>query len=176
MGPLKAGQTLVVASHNPGKVWEIKQLIKPYGLEAVSAGDLNLPEPDETETTFAGNAKLKALAAAVKSGHPALADDSGLEVAALQGAPGIYSARWAGPEKDFSVAMKKIADEVVAKSRGCHSIGTQKNRLQISCARCVWLGRGVRHKFLKAASMAILFGHRVVAMVLVMIQCLLLTG
>lgn len=116
MGSLEAGQTLVVASHNPGKVWEIKQLIKPYGLEAVSAGELKLPEPEETETTFAGNAKLKALASAQASGHPALADDSGLEVAALNGAPGIYSARWAGREKDFSVAMQKIASEVEANS------------------------------------------------------------
>lgn len=116
MRSLEAGQTLVVASHNPGKVWEIKQLIKPYGLRAVSAGDLDLPEPDETETTFAGNAKLKALAAATASGHPALADDSGLEVAALGGAPGIFSARWAGPEKDFLAAMQKVANEIEAKS------------------------------------------------------------
>ena len=107
MASLKAGQTLVVASHNPGKVWEIKQLIQPYGLDAVSAGELNLEEPEETEPTFAGNARLKALASATASGHPSLADDSGLEVAALDGAPGIYSARWAGPNKDFQAAMGK---------------------------------------------------------------------
>lgn len=112
MADLKAGQTLVVASHNPGKVWEIKQLIAPYGLDAVSAGDLNLPEPEETETTFHGNAALKATAAARASGHAALADDSGLEVADLDGEPGIYSARWAGPEKDFHAAMQKVAREV----------------------------------------------------------------
>ncbi len=112
MNKLEPGTKLVVASHNAGKVWEIKQLITPYGLDAVSAGDLNLPEPEETETTFAGNAKLKAIAAARASGHPALADDSGLEVALLDGAPGIYSARWAGQSKDFQVAMKKVADEV----------------------------------------------------------------
>lgn len=106
---------LVVASHNAGKVWEIKQLIAPFGLDAVSAGDLNLPEPEETETTFAGNARLKALAAATASGLPALADDSGLEVDVLGGAPGIYSARWAGPSKDFALAMKKVAEEVTAR-------------------------------------------------------------
>lgn len=118
MATLKAGQTLVVASHNPGKVWEIKQLIQPYGLDAVSAGDLNLEEPEETEPTFAGNARLKAVAAATASGHPALADDSGLEVAALDGAPGIYSARWAGPNKDFQVAMEKVATEVTSRAGG----------------------------------------------------------
>lgn len=111
---LEPGSRLVVASHNPGKVWEIHQLIAPYRLAAVSAGDLGLAEPEETETTFAGNARLKAVAAATASGLPALADDSGLEVAALGGAPGIYSARWAGPKKDFSVAMARVRSEVAA--------------------------------------------------------------
>ena len=109
---LRAGMRLVVASHNQGKVWEIKQLIAPFGLDAVSAGDLDLPEPEETESTFAGNARLKAVAAATASGLPALADDSGLEVSVLDGAPGIYSARWAGTSKDFSLAMEKVAEEV----------------------------------------------------------------
>ncbi len=138
MGSLKAGQTLVVASHNPGKVWEIKQLIKPYGLKAVSAGDLNLPEPEETETSFVGNAKLKAVAAATASGHPALADDSGLEVAALDGAPGIYSARWAGEQKDFSVAMQKIADEIeVKKSGSSFNWSAEKPAANFICALCL---------------------------------------
>ena len=114
MRRLQQGQKLVVASHNKGKVWEINQLIAPYGFEAVSAGDLGLPEPDETETTFVGNARLKAVAAAKGSGLPALADDSGLEVAILSGAPGIYSARWAGPGKDFAFAMQRVADEIEA--------------------------------------------------------------
>lgn len=116
MRRLTHGSKLVVASHNPGKVWEINQLLAPYGLNAVSAGDLNLSEPEETETTFAGNARLKALAAAEGSGLPSLADDSGLEIDCLDGAPGIYSARWAGPGKDFGVAMKKVADEISARN------------------------------------------------------------
>jgi XTP/dITP diphosphohydrolase len=112
---LTRGETLVVASHNAGKVREINDLIRPFGLDAVSAGSLGLPEPEETETTFIGNARLKAVAAARASGHPALADDSGMEVAVLGGAPGIYSARWAGPSKDFNAAMEKVAREVTAR-------------------------------------------------------------
>lgn len=99
---------LVVASHNAGKVREIAALLGPFGFEPVSAGDLGLPEPEETETTFAGNAALKARAAAAASGLPALADDSGLEVFALGGDPGVYSARWAGPDKDFGAAMQRV--------------------------------------------------------------------
>ena len=99
---------LVVASHNTGKVREISDLIAPWNLHAVSAGELNLPEPEETETTFVGNALLKARAAAQGSGLPALADDSGLCVEALGGEPGVYSARWAGPDKDFSRAMEEV--------------------------------------------------------------------
>jgi len=105
---------LVVASHNAGKVREIAALLGPLGLEPVSAGELGLPEPEETETTFTGNAALKARAAALASGLPALADDSGLEVFAINGDPGVYSARWAGPEKDFRAAMKRVWDELSA--------------------------------------------------------------
>lgn len=103
---------LVLATHNPGKVIEIAALMKPFGIEVVSAGDLGLPEPEETEATFEGNARLKANAAATASGLPALADDSGLAVAALDGAPGIYSARWAGPDKDFRLAMDRVREEI----------------------------------------------------------------
>jgi len=101
---------LVVASHNPGKVREIGELLRPLGVETVSAADLGLPEPEETETTFEGNARLKARAAAQASGLPALADDSGLTVAALGGEPGIYSARWAEtPQgRDFGHAMRTV--------------------------------------------------------------------
>lgn len=99
---------LVVASHNAGKVREISALIAPLGLEAVSAADLNLPEPEETGATFAENAALKARTAAQTSGLPALSDDSGLAVEALDGDPGIYSARWAGPSKDFGAAMQRV--------------------------------------------------------------------
>lgn len=102
------GGPLVIASHNPGKVREIADLLQPFGAAVTSAADLNLAEPIETGTTFAENAELKARAAAEASGVPALADDSGLVVAALAGQPGIHSARWAGPEKDFGVAMRKV--------------------------------------------------------------------
>ena len=113
---LPRGSVLVVASHNPGKVREIKALLGPHGIEAISAGDLHLPEPDETGATFIANAELKARAAADASGHPALADDSGLWVNALNGDPGIYSARWAGPTKDFRVAMARIEKELREKN------------------------------------------------------------
>ncbi len=109
------GTTLVVASHNPGKVREIKELLAPFGIVTKGAAELGLPEPEETETTFAGNAALKARAAAKASGLPALADDSGLAVSALDGAPGIYSARWAGETKDFSFAMQRVERELKEK-------------------------------------------------------------
>jgi len=106
------GGRLVIASHNAGKVREIGHLLSPYGAQVVSAGELGLPEPEETGSTFIENAELKALAAAKASGCVALADDSGLAVDALLGAPGIYSARWAGPTKDFSHAMSKIHEQI----------------------------------------------------------------
>ncbi len=106
------GDTLVIASHNRGKVREIAELLGDYVADFPSAADLNLPEPEETETSFIGNAELKARAAATASGLPALADDSGLVVPALGGAPGIYSARWAGPDKDFAVAMRRVETEL----------------------------------------------------------------
>jgi XTP/dITP diphosphohydrolase len=114
MPKLQPGTRLVVASHNPGKVREILDLVAPHGLSVVSAGELGLPEPEETGTTFAANAELKALAAAKGAGLPALSDDSGLEVEALGGAPGIYSARWAERSKDFAIAMRRVADELRA--------------------------------------------------------------
>jgi XTP/dITP diphosphohydrolase len=103
---------LVVASHNAGKVREIRELLSPFGIETVSAAELDLAEPEETGTSFEENAELKALAAARASGLPALADDSGLEVAALDGAPGIHSARWAGSGRDFAMAMRNIEEEL----------------------------------------------------------------
>jgi XTP/dITP diphosphohydrolase len=109
-GPGSTAGQLVLASHNPGKLREIAELLAPYGIDVVSAGALGLPEPEETETTFIGNARLKALAAATASNLPALADDSGLEVMALNRDPGIYSARWAGPAKDFGMAMGRVLD------------------------------------------------------------------
>lgn len=106
----------MIASHNPGKAREIADLLAPFGVAVVSAATLGLPEPEETGTTFTANAELKARAAARGSGLPALADDSGLEVAALKGAPGIHSARWAGPTKDFAAAMRKIEDALQGHS------------------------------------------------------------
>ncbi len=106
---------LVVATHNAGKLAEIRDLIEPFGLGAVSAGELGLPEPDETGTTFEANAEIKALAAALATGLPALADDSGICVEALGHEPGIYSARWAGPDKDFARAMRNIEELLQAK-------------------------------------------------------------
>lgn len=103
---------IVLATHNPGKVVEIKALLEPFGTDVVAAGDLGLPEPIEDAPDFIGNAKIKALASATASGMPALADDSGLCVNALGGEPGIYSARWAGPNKDFNIAMTRVADEL----------------------------------------------------------------
>ena len=101
---------LVVASHNRGKVREIAELLTPFALEVVSAGELGLPEPEETGLTYAENAAIKALASTRAAGCPALADDSGLSVTALGGKPGIHSARWAGPERDFGVAMAEVQD------------------------------------------------------------------
>ena len=102
------GDTLVLATHNKGKVVEIAALLAPFAVKVRAAGALGLPEPEETETTFTGNARLKAVAAARASGLPALADDSGLCVNGLGGDPGVYSARWAGPGKDFGVAMARV--------------------------------------------------------------------
>ncbi len=110
MRRLERGQTLVLATHNKGKLREFTELLAPHGIRVVSAGELGLPEPDETETTFIGNARLKAHAAAKAASLPALADDSGFSVSALNGDPGVYSARWAGPEKDFPVAMSRVND------------------------------------------------------------------
>ncbi len=106
------GGKLVIASHNKGKLREIAALLAPFNVDAVSAGDLGLPEPEETGSTFVANAELKALASARGANLPALADDSGMSVDCLQGDPGIYSARWAGPEKDFQLAMRKVWDAV----------------------------------------------------------------
>src|SRR5215469_10573327 len=111
------GKRLVVASHNRGKLVEIDALLAPYGVEALGAAALGLPEPDETGDTFEANAALKAHAAAAATGLPALADDSGLVVPALGGAPGIYSARWAGPQRDFTMAMEQVHQELGDKDR-----------------------------------------------------------
>ncbi len=125
---LERGCRLVLASHNKGKLREIAVLVAPYGISMVSAGELGLAEPEETEADFAGNARLKATTAARGTGLPALADDSGFCVAALGGAPGVLSARWAGPEKDFSAAMQKVQ---AARN------GTADDRAWFVCVLCL---------------------------------------
>ena len=137
---LPRGSQLVVASHNAGKVREIKALLGPHGIEPISAGSLGLPEPEETGATFAANAEIKALASAKASHHAALADDSGLCVDALDGAPGIYSARWAGPTKDFRIAMTRIHDELRHK-------GLVTSTAKFVCALCVALPSGEMRTF-----------------------------
>ena len=111
---LQRGERLVVATHNMGKLHEIEVLVAPHGMTVASAGDLGLPEPEETGVTFEENAALKAVAAAAASGLPSLADDSGLAVDALGGAPGVYSARWAGADKDFAAAMRSVEEKLQA--------------------------------------------------------------
>ena len=126
---------LVIASHNQGKVREIRDLLTPFGVETISAADLNLPEPEETEDSFAGNARLKAVAAARASGLPALSDDSGLAVDGLGGAPGIYAARWAkipsieGGGRDFDMAMWRVWQELDEGRKNC--------RARFICALCL---------------------------------------
>ena len=109
---LRPGSRLLIASHNPGKVREIAELLQPFAIDALAASELDLPEPEETGSTFAENATIKALAASTATGLPALSDDSGLEVAALGGEPGIHSARWGGDTKDFGLAMRRVQEEL----------------------------------------------------------------
>jgi XTP/dITP diphosphohydrolase len=123
----------VAATHNAGKVAELRDLLAPYALSVLSAAELGLPEPEETGTTFTANAELKALAAAKAAGLPALADDSGLEVEALDGAPGIYSARWAGPARNFSVAMQALAGEVRERGVWGQQPGPRANFTAVLC-------------------------------------------
>ena len=120
-------KTIVIASHNQGKIREIGALLAPLGYDVTSAAALGFEEPEETGTTYIANAELKALASAKAAGLPALADDSGLSVKALGGAPGIYSARWAGPDKDFNHAMKRVADAVLLS-------GTADRSAEFVCA------------------------------------------
>jgi len=124
---------LVIATHNPGKLAEMRELLAPYGVEAVAADELGLGEPDETGDSFRANAQIKAIAAARATGLPAFADDSGLVVDALDGAPGIFSARWAGPDKDFSAAVARI--ERLLQERG--ATAPSQRRAHFVSALCV---------------------------------------
>jgi XTP/dITP diphosphohydrolase len=148
-----AGERLVIASHNKGKVIEIEALLRPFGVATVGAAALGLPEPEETGTTFEENAALKASVAAAAGGLPALADDSGLVVPALGGAPGIYSARWAGPGKDFRVAMERVHRELGEGDRRARFVAVlalvwQDGAIATFCGevhgRLVWPPRGGR--------------------------------
>jgi XTP/dITP diphosphohydrolase len=131
---------LVIATHNPGKLAELRELLAPFGIESASAGELGLAEPDETGTTFRENARLKAAAAAAAAQRPAFADDSGLAVDALGGAPGIHSARWAGPDKDFASAMRRIEDELGRRG----AVRPEERKAHFVCALCVaWPDRHV---------------------------------
>ena len=122
--PRRISGQLVIATHNPGKLAEMRELLSPHGVTAISASELGLPEPEETGDSFAANAKLKAVAAATAAKLPAFADDSGLVVEALDGAPGIYSARWAGPSKDFNAAMTRI--QRLLEERGANEPARRK--------------------------------------------------
>jgi XTP/dITP diphosphohydrolase len=124
---------LVIATHNPGKLAEMRELLAPHGVEAVSAGELGLPEPEETGDSFGANARIKAVAAARAAQLPAFADDSGIVVDALDGAPGIFSARWAGPTKDFAVAMTRI--ERLLQERGATT--PERRKAHFVSALCV---------------------------------------
>ena len=124
---------LVIATHNPGKLEEMRDLLAPYGIAAVSASQLGLPEPAETGASFAENARIKAHAAAQAAALPAFADDSGLAVDALGGEPGIYSARWAGPQRDFRHAMQTIEDKLSARG----AVSPEQRRAHFVSALCV---------------------------------------
>jgi XTP/dITP diphosphohydrolase len=130
---LKRGDSLVIASHNKGKLREFEDLFRPYGVTVVSAGNLGVPEPEETGETFEENAQLKAVITAFATNHLALSDDSGLAVDALSGEPGVYSARWAGESRDFSIAMQKVEEELQA--RGATSPG--ERRAAFICVLCL---------------------------------------
>jgi XTP/dITP diphosphohydrolase len=137
---LKRGGKIVIASHNEGKVRELAELFAPYGIACVSAKSLNIPEPEEDGASFSDNAKLKAVAAASVSGLTALADDSGLEVAALDGAPGIHAARWGGPNRDFGLAMQRVHRELEAS-------GTKDRRANFTCALALAVPDGTTQVF-----------------------------
>ena len=132
-GHRKLTGKLVIATHNPGKLAEMRELLAPYGIDAISAGELKLPEPDETGMSFRENARIKAEAAATASGLPAFSDDSGLAVDALDGAPGIYSARWAGPDKNFPRAMETIEQKLGARG----ATTPERRKAQFVSALCV---------------------------------------
>ena len=137
---LRPGDRLVIASHNEGKVRELAELFAPFGIDCISAKSLNIAEPEEDEATFSDNAKLKARAAAQASGLKAIADDSGLEIAALGGAPGLHSARWGGEARDFGLAMQRVHQELEAK-------GETEAQANFICALALAAPQGMAEAF-----------------------------
>jgi XTP/dITP diphosphohydrolase len=140
---LKSGDELVIATHNAGKLREFRDLFEPFGIGISSAGELDVPEPEETGDTFEDNAQLKAVITAFATGRMALADDSGLAVEALGGDPGIYSARWAGESRDFNFAMKRVEEELQAKG----AITPVQRRASFVCVLCLANPMGSVHFF-----------------------------
>ncbi|UIJ71524.1 RdgB/HAM1 family non-canonical purine NTP pyrophosphatase [Aurantimonas sp. HBX-1] len=134
---------LLVASHNVGKIWEIRELMEPFGFTVVSAKDKGLADPEETGTTFEENAEIKALAALEATGLPALSDDSGIAIEALGGDPGIYSARWGGPERDFAMAMRNVEEKLQAAG----ATEPAQRRATFVAVLCLALPSGERHFF-----------------------------
>jgi XTP/dITP diphosphohydrolase len=136
------GQSIVIATHNKGKLEEFAELLGPLGVKVQSAGELGLPEPEETETTFRGNACIKALSAMQASGLIAVADDSGLCVDALGGAPGVYTADWAGPTRDWSMAMRLVEEKLQASG----AVKPEQRKAQFMCTLCVmWPDRETKY-------------------------------
>jgi XTP/dITP diphosphohydrolase len=132
IAPLLPGDRLVLASHNQGKIIEFRELLAPFGITLTSSGELGVPEPEETGDSFAANARLKAEVTALAVGLPALADDSGIEIEALGGAPGIYSARWAGENRDFRAAMARVEQEL--RDKGALA---EPPRANFTCVLCL---------------------------------------
>ena len=148
---LKVGDTLILATHNSGKLKEIQHMLSPYGLNIDSSGSLDIEEPEETESTFAGNALLKARYTATKTGYVSLADDSGLVVPSLDGLPGIYSARWGGAERDFTMACEKVNSLLEDKPRDAYFVcvlaiawpdGTERTFEGQSHGQLIWPTQG----------------------------------
>jgi XTP/dITP diphosphohydrolase len=137
------GDRLILASHNPGKAREITDLLAPLSIEVLSAATLGLPEPEETGATFAENALIKAAAAAVAGNLPALADDSGLAVEALAGLPGVHSARWAGPGRDFALAMRNVEEKLTARGASM----PEQRRAEFICVLSLCFPEGSHHEF-----------------------------
>ena len=161
-----SGERIVIATHNKGKLAEFADLLKPYGVTAVSAGELGLAEPAETGTTFAQNARIKAMAAMQATGMIAVSDDSGLCVAALDGAPGVYTADWAGPDRDWSRAMRLVEEKLQASGAAT----PEQRRAEFVCTLCVIWPDG-RNASSKAVWRAISPGRRAASLAMAMTRC-----